>query len=164
MAEDKKTPAAAGDSWVDEFLSSHPAAEEKVSVDETAVFSAGLTHPDDVELEKILDEFRGKPLDPQPEEDDVKPYTPAAQTPPVIPTEPTFKDEEFREAFGEGEALEQVFGEAPVPEEEVQEEEETVEKAAPRRIRPTVSSVCPSWPSRRSGSPSSCSSVYPPAG
>ena len=133
MAEDKKTPAAAGDSWVDEFLSSHPAAEEKVSVDETAVFSAGLTHPDDVELEKILDEFRGKPLDPQPEEDDVKPYTPAAQTPPVIPTEPTFKDEEFREAFGEGEALEQVFGEAPVPEEEVQEEEETVEKGRPKK-------------------------------
>lgn len=132
MAEEKKTPGATGDNWLEEFLASHPVTEEKVSVDETAVFAAGLTHPDDVELEQIMDEFRSTPAPQTPEEDDVKPYVPAAQQPPVIPTEPTFKDEEFREAFGEGEALEQVFGEKPV-EEEPQEEEEHVEKGRPKK-------------------------------
>lgn len=41
--------------WVDDILGAAPAPEE-IGPDEHAVYTAGLTHPDDLELEKILAE------------------------------------------------------------------------------------------------------------
>lgn len=43
------------DNWLDEILGNQPLAEE-IGPDESAVVSAGLTHPDDLELERIVQE------------------------------------------------------------------------------------------------------------
>ena len=74
----------------------------------------------------------------QPEEkkeDDVKTYVPAAS--PVIPAE-EFKDDEFRDTFGEGEELEKVFRDTPdepiaPPQPEETEEEPPMEKGRPKK-------------------------------
>ena len=41
--------------WLDELLA-NPAPKPEIVADEQAVSAAGLTHPDDLELEKILSE------------------------------------------------------------------------------------------------------------
>jgi len=56
MNEEKKNPAApSDDSWLDELLGSS-APQSEIGPDEQAVAAAGLTHPDDLELEKIVQE------------------------------------------------------------------------------------------------------------
>lgn len=62
MDENKKNPADMVDSWLSEILDRHniiaeePAAQEEIGPDEHAVASAGLTHPDELELERIVQE------------------------------------------------------------------------------------------------------------
>ena len=41
------------DNWLDEILGKQASAEE-IGPDESAILSAGLTHPDDLELERIV--------------------------------------------------------------------------------------------------------------
>ncbi len=155
MDENRNLDELTGDEWLASFLAAKEAengnqqAENEIGVDEQAVLSAGLTHPDDLELEKILqevhaeqwaEEHAAQQTGLEEEEDDVKEYDPSA--PPVIPTE-EFKDEEFRDTFGEGEALEKAFSDEPQPEaEQAQEqqpeqeqEEPPVEKRRPKKKR-----------------------------
>lgn len=150
MDENRNLDELTGDEWLASFLAAkeaekeRQAAEKELGVDEQAVFSAGLTHPDDLELEKIMQEVHaehwGEDLvtEQSAEEDDVKEYDPSAL--PVIPKE-EFKDEEFRDTFGEGESLERAFSDEPEPEEEMPEEptepqeDAPVEKKRPKKNR-----------------------------
>lgn len=86
------------DRWIDELLTS-PHQGEEILPDEAAMASAGLTHPSDQELERIIQETlnEAEPLPDEPQ-----------QTPP----EP-FKDAEYRDAFGEGQDLEAAFSDTP---------------------------------------------------
>ena len=59
----KKDPAAMVDGWLNEILDrlnieeiDQQEAEKEIGADELAVASAGLTHPDDMELERIVQE------------------------------------------------------------------------------------------------------------
>ncbi len=59
----KKDPAAMVDDWLNEILdrlnieqTDEQAGEKEIGADELAVASAGLTHPDDMELERIVQE------------------------------------------------------------------------------------------------------------
>ena len=45
------------DNWLDEILGT-PTTVNEIGPDENAVSSAGLTHPDDLELERIMAEDR----------------------------------------------------------------------------------------------------------
>lgn len=52
---DKQHNDPAKDSWLDDILGKQQTADE-IGPDETAVASAGLTHPDDLEFERIIQE------------------------------------------------------------------------------------------------------------
>lgn len=146
MDDNRNLDELTGDEWLASFLAAKEAEKERqdseIGADEEAVFVAGLTHPDDLELERILEEVHAEEkaeadTSGQPEEDDVKEYDPTEV--PVIPTE-EFKDEEFRDTFGEGEDLEHAFSDEEIPEiEEVlteePQEEQIVEKRRPKKRR-----------------------------
>lgn len=63
MDNNKKDPASMVDSWMNEILerlniesADGQSGEKEIGADELAVASAGLTHPDDMELERIVQE------------------------------------------------------------------------------------------------------------
>ena len=68
--------------WLDSLLA-NPASKPEITADELAVHAAGLTHPDDVELEKILSENWDDVEDPIAEETPVQ--DPAVSTEPIQP-------------------------------------------------------------------------------
>ncbi len=103
------------DDLLESFLN-EPEVEEELGPDEHAV--AGLTHPDDVQLEKIIQETKA--------EDWGLPEEPVSEEP--VPEEP-FRDEEYRDAFGEGEELAAVFSEK----QSEPEEQKPERKGRPRR-------------------------------
>ena len=136
--------------WLENLINSGDTAPE-IQPDEHAIAAAGLTHPDDLEFERILQEAKNEnwgieeaEMEAQlPDEDDLF----------ILNEQETFKDDEFRDTFGDdGEALDQVFNDVPVPTpdenptqafpvdevfpEELQEspaEEEPLEKIRPKR-------------------------------
>ena len=57
MDHEKKTPLSPDDDWFNEFLSA-PTVGEELGPDEQAVSAAGLTHPDDLEFERIFQEAK----------------------------------------------------------------------------------------------------------
>ena len=148
--DEKKLPEQQSDTkWLDDLLAA-PEMDTEIGADEQAVTAAGLTHPSDLELEKIMQEILSEvrteeaaaqppaPIQPEPTPE------PAPQPAPQPAVEPeTFKDDEFRAAFGEGEELNQVFSDQPMPpapkEESIpapveeDEEELPVEKGRPKR-------------------------------
>lgn len=140
MDEKKLPDGMPDDKWLEDFLAS-PEFSEEIAADEHAVLSAGLTHPSDLELEKIIQETKNETWGveeavlesqlPEPE------FTPEPVSPPAVEPE-TFKDDEFRAAFGEGEILNQVFSDQPItqpiPEEPAKTEEEApMEKGRPKK-------------------------------
>ena len=143
MDENKLPDQLSDDKWLEELLAA-PDLGAEIGADEQAIAAAGLTHPSDLELEKIMQEVLS---DARAEETAALNTVPAqpAPEPQSIPTPPqepeTFKDDEFRAAFGEGESLNQVFSDQPMPpadkEEptpvEEEEEELPVEKGRPKR-------------------------------
>lgn len=137
MAENLNPEQPTGDKWLEAFLAAKD-QETEIGADEQAVLSAGLTHPDDLELERIMQEVSSDSwgVDPVAEPE---PPVPAPVAAPIPEPEPeTFKDEEFRDTFGEGKELEQVFRDSPaqpaVPAEpEETEEEPPVEKGRPKK-------------------------------
>lgn len=99
MEENKLPDASGDDKWLDELLASEGVGEP-IGVDEYA--AAGLTHPDDLELEKIIQETLNEDWGSEP-----KPKKPNGPT--------VFLDDEFRDTFGEGEELDQIFSDQPMP-------------------------------------------------
>lgn len=61
----KQTNDPNQDNWLEEFLKSHQAPEE-IGPDESSTLSAGLTHPDDLELERIVQETIAENWDEEP--------------------------------------------------------------------------------------------------
>jgi len=53
--ERKDTPFPENDNWLDDILGASPETKE-IGPDEQAIYAAGLTHPNDVEIENILAE------------------------------------------------------------------------------------------------------------
>ena len=118
----------------EEDLLQPPTLAEEILADELAMAAAGLTHPENAEVDRILEEVRD--------------LTDTDSVP-----EPMFRDQEYTDTFGEGEDLERVFsdeaymaaGEPQVPyaQEEhpeytddgmlPQEEPKPVRKGRPRR-------------------------------
>lgn len=83
------------DDWFDQLLS-NPLSDKEIGIDEQAAAAAGLTHPEDSELERIIRETK--------EMGD----TPVIHTPQTHKgTE--FHDEDFRDTFGEVESLDETF-------------------------------------------------------
>ncbi len=85
------------DSWFNELLSK-PVTGEEIGPDEHAVSSAGLTHPADAEVDRIINETKAM---------DAK-KTVAGNT---ADLEGPFRDEDYRSAFGEGDGLNAMFAE-----------------------------------------------------
>ena len=121
---------------------------DEIGADEQAIASIGLTHPDDLELERIIMETKSEDWYTSHPSPEGAVYAPdggadAEDAAPVPTTENAFKDDEFRDTFGEGDGLDQVFSgqSAPVSEPELEEPaaapKETpadpVEKGRPKR-------------------------------
>ena len=131
MAKDKKLPneeninhaetapeSVNDENWLDNILgTSTPSAE--LGVDELAVTAAGLTHPDDLELEKILAEDWDSVPDEGAEE--VEQTSFLEQTQYFAPV----TEEDLQQEVAQQEILE------PEEEPQVQEEELPVEKEKP---------------------------------
>ena len=140
MDENKLPDQLSDDKWLEDLLAA-PDMGTEIDVDEQAIASAGLTHPSDLEVEKIMQEVLSESL----AEQEAAPQTAPQKPAPSAPEPETFKDDEFRAAFGEGEILNQVFSDQPmppIPEEdpvptpapvEKDEEELPVEKGRPKR-------------------------------
>ncbi len=115
--------------WLDDLLEA-PADMPEIGPDEQAVVSAGLTHPDDVELEAIIQETKASDWESS-----------TILMNPIPDDTGTFLDQETREAFDEGKTLDQIFSDDPTlaplppeePEEVMEEPEDTpLAKAAPK--------------------------------
>ncbi len=121
MDENLTPEELSGDNWLEEFLAAKEAEQEpapEIQVDETAVFAAGLTNPEDLELERIMSEVNQGLYDN--EDDDVKEYHPGE---PIV-----HRQESVTEIIPAQTA------EEPAPaENEEEQEEQPVEKGRPKK-------------------------------
>ena len=102
MDEQKLPQEQPREKWLEDAFSTTETGDE-IGVDEQAIFATGLTHPSDLEFEKIMQEFL---RDAQAEAAANPAPVPAEPEMPVPAAEPeTFKDDEFRATFGEGDDL-----------------------------------------------------------
>lgn len=121
-------PDAGDDNWLDGILDA-PELRGEIGPDEQAVHAAGLTHPEDLEMEQIMEETASSNW----------------EIPPEMAPEP-FRDEEYRDTFGEGRELDELFEDGSqetmppleqekdeAEEENVPEEDPPVRKGRPRR-------------------------------
>ncbi len=116
--------------WLDSILPPAPAQEE-IGPDEHAVSAAGLTHPDDMEIDRIIQEAKANDWFDEPtiQLNTAAPSSEPAPEPDAYPVPEPFRDEEFRDTFADGAELEQMFQpEAPIP---VPVPEHTEPEAAP---------------------------------
>jgi len=179
MDHQKFPEADRDDRWLDDFLEPQNPGDE-IGIDEDAALFSNLKTPKDAELDLLLADIKSNdwanetqvhPVitqDPVPESQanaisdattvvpDLSPMTPAEiaeeEPLPSAPAEP-FRDEEFRDTFGEGTELEEVFAapaameelsaaSAPAPEAPVTEEtpaapkQKKKKKTAPSKRRP----------------------------
>lgn len=127
MDNENRSGQPGNDSWMDELLSS-PAVGDEIGPDEQAIRSANLSHPDDAELDQIMQEAMSGAWDDDSEAEA------QADAPQDTPSETAmFHDDEYRDAFGEGEELAQVFSDKPMKKKDAEPEE----PAAPvRKVRP----------------------------
>ena len=133
--------------WLENLIG-NPDAPDEIQADETAIAAVGLTHPDDLELERIIQEAKRE--DWGVDEAEMESQLPEEADPIFLTEQDTFKDDEFRDTFGDdGEALDQVFNDTPQtsaeeeptteelppeePEDDLPPQEEPLEKVRPRR-------------------------------
>ncbi len=95
MENEHNTPE--NEQWLDELLPS-PELGEELGPDESAVQSAGLSHPVDHDVDAIIREVLGENTEAEPE--------------PPVEEPPLFKDDEYRDTFGDGKSLDQAFSQA----------------------------------------------------
>lgn len=102
--------------WLDDILEPQELPGE-LGPDENAVFSAGLTAPNEAKVDSIVEEVSHIDWDNQPDDE--------------VTSQQPFTQEEFQDTFGEnGEGLAAVFEDAPVPAEEALPEEEAADEEA----------------------------------
>lgn len=126
MDNENRSGQSGNDSWVDDILS-YPETGEEIGPDEQAIQSANLSHPEDAELDQIMQEALSGAWDTPPE--DPQP----ADTPSEAEM---FHDDEYRDAFGEGEELAEVFSDKPMKKKKNEtstEKKEPVRKGRPKR-------------------------------
>ena len=104
MENEKKQEPIFDESWVNELLDNPHNPQSEINMDETAIFSAGLIHPADMELERIIQE--AKAMDDE---------LPVQDTQPQLPEE-SFRDEEFRDVFGDTDPLADILEEVKASE------------------------------------------------
>lgn len=100
--------------WLENLIS-NPESTNEIQADESAIAAAGLTHPNDLELERIIQEAKSEDwgleeaqMESHLSEDEDFTF--------FLGDQDTFKDDEFRDTFGnDGEALDQVFNDPPLP-------------------------------------------------
>ena len=163
----QKHPESSGDDrWLDDVLEPQDLGEE-IGIDEDAVIFAGLKSPKEAELDQLLEDIKSNdwanetlvqpvPTEPAPEASadvmtDATMVVPgvAAGAEPAVEEEPIpvqtpvepFRDEEFRDTFGEGKELEEVFA-APVAMEELS-------AAAPQAPEAPVQEEAPAKPKKQ---------------
>ncbi len=118
--------------WLDDVLAA-PEAPPEIGPDEMAVAAAGLTHPEDAELEEIMQQVK---------QEDWQAVT--RKIPELPEEEEPFLDQETRDVFAQGKILDDVFASdttlvppitaEPVPEEPaVPEEPEEIQKTMPKK-------------------------------
>ncbi len=114
--------------WLDDILTA-PEVSPEIGPDEMAVASAGLTRPEDAELEQIIAQTKAADW-----------HTDTAVIPTVGDTQETFLDADIREAFDEGKTLDEIFMEdatlAPMPEEAEPEPQEPEEELPVQKVMP----------------------------
>ena len=138
MDNQKKPEQPTDEGWLDELLGPQDQGIE-IGPDEQALEGAGLTDPNELELEKLLAEFGSEPT----AEEAAVPEAPATvpveePIPSANPTDAAapFQDEEFRDTFGDGKELEELFAPAVPQEEPAQapsEPEPAPEEEAPKK-------------------------------
>lgn len=120
----------ADDSWIDSILSA-PELHEEIIPAEEAMQDAGLVHPNDVDVDRIIQEALSEnwggetavvPSPVQPVLDETE--STQDDQPAHSDGEP-FKDDEFRDTFGEGEGLAEVFADEQTDAAEDEETEES---------------------------------------
>ncbi len=94
---------------IDDILET-PAQATEILPDEAAIVAAGLTHPDENEVDRLIQDARSHI---QPDADTVTNSSTEATQVVSVP----FKDEEYRDAFSDGEDFEEVFHSDPYVEE-----------------------------------------------
>ena len=111
-------------------LLSHPELGEEITADEHAMAWHGMTHPSEPEPPfdlSILDDPEFDEPQPEPE---VQLQETAEEE--FLPEEPPFRDEEFRETFGDGEDFSEMFN-APVEETPIPTHDRPTRKGRPKR-------------------------------
>ena len=116
--DNQKNPTPQDDNWFDNLLSK-PTTGADIGPDEQAVSAAGLTHPADAEVDRIIHET--KAMDNANNNTD--------------PQDGPFRDEEYRQAFGEGGGLEAMFEHPHDPADFEQEADVSFEEAAEAPVR-----------------------------
>lgn len=112
--------------WLDEILSA-PDVGEEIVPDEYAIHANGLTHPSDAEVDQIVQETLAEEAVEEAAEE-------TAEAAPSESTPELFLDDEYRDAFGEGDELHAAFSDSP---KEAQSEKETdTMKKSIRKKRP----------------------------
>ena len=114
MDNEKKRDTLFDDSWLDELLGPQDAGATVIA-DDQAAMDAGLVDPNDLELEKLLEEFGSEAAGLNPEtpvaaeipENSAPPAEAAPEEMPIVSANPVeaevpFLDEEFRNTFGTG--------------------------------------------------------------
>ena len=137
MENEKKQEPIFDESWVNELLDNPHRPQPEINMDETAIFSAGLIHPADMELEQIIQE--AKAMDGELEEPEIPPQLPEDQ----------FRDDEFRDVFGDTNPLDGILepdeanenvsiGEITPPISIIEEEPTGQNKKPVRKLRPAM--------------------------
>ncbi len=137
---ERPNPSGQDDNWLDEYFDA-PEMGGEIGPDEQAVSAAGLTDPADMELEKILKEVADEVKQEMAEERGAAPGEPESEPEEHIPQGEPFRDDEYRDTFGDGGSLAAVFGEEPPAEKEPEplpelEEEPPAQEEPPRKRRP----------------------------
>lgn len=119
MDHEHQNPGQEDESWLNELLTP-PDHGDAIQPAEQAMSSAGLTHPDNADVDSILEEAKSQGW--------------GEEAPPAeVPQPEPFRDEEYRDTFGEGEALDQIFSDTPMPDAEEDDDVPAGPKGRPRR-------------------------------
>lgn len=159
MDEKKKPDTPAGDNWLDEYFEPQEDLVE-LGPDDAALAMTELVDPS---TQAVADSTADLPEDdaepavpdePTPSEDPVEvptedapegpteePADPPAEDPSETVAEEPFRDDEYRETFGEGTELKQIFSDEPLPpatpsEQEDNNEDEQTEEPPMQKGRP----------------------------
>lgn len=121
MDNQKKPTQPDDSSWLDEFFASPELAEE-IAADELAMHEAGLSHPSDTEVDRIIQETLAEDATRKvPDLGTAELTTPQPSAPAPLPEEDGFKDDQYRDTFGEGTELQGMFASDAQPAAETEE-------------------------------------------